>query len=259
MEEKQHYSSKKKRKRRRTVETEEDEELHLRTVRKSAEKCFRFNQHMVKVQQIVKRTHRITTLASILFNFYIRELLKDKEELPTINTNFLLQFFYSVAKGRGKPYIHPKIEKVKEKYMPEIVEMREGIPTNVLLENAALLATNFKTNIEMHLYQRLYKGVKALEGENTQSVFQSILNNKIDHELSLGKNPTFAEKVRLTAKIQEILKDEKKKLFSVIPLVRNNVPHCITLDTVSFFDIFKDECGLLGWKRGNIVQNREEL
>jgi hypothetical protein len=137
--------------------------------------------------------------------------------------------------------------------------MRKGIPTNVLLKNAALLATNFKTNIEMHLYQRLYKGVKALEGENAQSVFQSILNNKIDHELSLGKNPTFAEKVRLTAKIQEILKDEKKKLFSVIPLVRNNVPHCITLDTVSFFDIFKDECGLLGWKRGNIVQKREEL
>jgi hypothetical protein len=31
------------------------------------------------------------------------------------------------------------------------------------------------------------------------------------------------------------------------------------LDTRSIFDLFKDECGLLGWKQGMIIQKREEL
>jgi hypothetical protein len=282
MEEKQEQASEKKsRKRKKTKEPEEDKELKFRTVRHAASSCIRQKQHMEHIQNVVVRVHRMSVLASILFNFFIREILEKNQGLPQVNRNFVLQFFYAVTKGRGKPKIQENIILVKKRYMAQVPEeSREGIATNILLEAAQLMVTNFKNNINVHFYKRLFKGLKILEGDKAQETFKAILENKIDHELSPGKKPTLEKKFFITAKIQEILKnynerlkekieklneDEQKpkeklkKLFSVVPLVKTNVPHCITLDTCSIFDVFKDECGLLGWKRGTIMQNREQI
>jgi hypothetical protein len=173
MEEKQEQALEKKtRKRRRTKETEENEELEFRTVRHAASSCIKEKQHMDHIQNVVTRVHKISVLASILFNFFIREILQKNQNLPRINRNFMVQFFYAVSTGKGKPKIEEKIIEAKRRYMAQVTEeSREGIAINILVEAAQLFVTNFKTNINMHFYKQLFQGLKILEGENAGQTF----------------------------------------------------------------------------------------
>ena len=98
-----------------------------------------------------------------------------------------------------------------------------------------------------------------LEEKKAKDEFYKVMSNKNEHTLSLSKNPTLKEKFFKTVEIQKILKTGNKKLCSIIPLTKSNVPNCVTIDTSLLYSLFTSECYLIGIKWNNYMQKKEEL
>ena len=163
----------------------------------SAKKFCHTEEWLEKIQEVVTSVNKITTEAYHLLNLHVRRLIQENKKIQKLEKNYLIQFFYSVSKGKGNAYIDPEILQTKKDHFFQKEEWKREKMNNCLLHAATEMETAIKNNICLHFFKRQYQYYKKKFPELDKKKLKEIINEKNSlqgNNLTEITLPSFIEK-----------------------------------------------------------------
>jgi hypothetical protein len=185
----------------------------------SAKKFCLTEEWLNKIQEEVVKINRITTEAYHLLNIHIRRLIEEKKEIPKLEKNYLIQFFYAVSKGKRNAFIDSEILQTKKDHFSQKEEWKREKIINCLLHAATEMETAIKNNISLHFFKRQYGYYK----------------NKLPKD-NLSKDKKKEQEKQLKQKINQINSLQGNNLTEItLPSsIKKSVPYHLISDFTKF-------------------------
>lgn len=114
--------------------------------------------HVAKIASAVQRTHRATFAVTELLNLFVRDRLEHHGATGLdriFESNWLIQAFYAVTRGRGKAQVDPMLSAVRDAHMADVELVDRTGLTQVLTYECINLQAVGSTNVWMHFKKRV--------------------------------------------------------------------------------------------------------